>query len=170
MNNTRWTRTALGLIVVGAIAASGCSSEDTATGVRTSARQVASSTSMQGPSSTTEPEELSIQERASRSWAANEPQGVVDREGNEVGYFLPSVSDAASEAVRAEQVADGFAESSALTQEQHWGYQVLGGIEVHDEAGDLTGYFADGFYTPEEYAEAVAQAEPIVAAAKAARR
>jgi hypothetical protein len=162
MNKTAWTRAALGLIVVGAIAASGCSSEDTATSVRTSAHQVASST--------TEPEELSIQERASRSWKANEPQGVVDGEGNEVGFFSPAEFDAAAERLLAEKAADGNLESSELTHEQRWAYFVLSAVDVHDEAGDLTGYFADGFYTPEEYAEAVARAEPIVAAAKAARR
>src|SRR5690606_8071252 len=121
-------------------------------------------------SSTTEPEELSIQERASRSWKANEPQGVVDGEGNEVGFFSPAEFDAAAERLLAEKAADGNLESSELTHEQRWAYFVLSAVDVHDEAGDLTGYFADGFYTPEEYAEAVARAEPIVAAAKAARR
>lgn len=162
MNKTTWTWAALGLIAVGLIVATGCSSDDTAAGVRTRARQAAPST--------TEPEELSIQEQASRSWKANEPQGVVDGEGNEVGFFSPSTADAASEAVRAEQVADGFAESSELTQEQHWGYQVLAAIEVHDAQGTLTGYFADHFYTPDEYDAALARAKSIVAAAKAARR
>ena len=168
MNNTRWTRTALGLIVAGAIAATGCSREDTATGVRTSARQVASSTSM-GPSSTTEPQELSIQEQASRSWKANEPQGVVDHEGNEVGFISPAEVDAATERLIAEKAADGNLERSELTHEQRWAYFVLSAVDVQDEAGHLTGYFADHFYTPEEYAEAVARAEPIAAAAKAAR-
>lgn len=95
------------------------------------------------------------------------PVGVVDREGNEVGFVDPSAMDGANARIMERMKAAGIRDTSTITDDEAAAYQVLEAVPVTDAKGRLTGYLAGGYLTVAEHDAAVDGARRTVDAVEA---
>lgn len=90
--------------------------------------------------------------------------GVVDREGNEVGFVEPGAMDRARDRIMQRMLDAGIRDTSNITETEETAYLVTEAIPVTDAGGKLTGYLAGGYLTTAEYEAAKGRALETVAA------
>lgn len=98
---------------------------------------------------------------------SGEVVGVVDREGNEVGFVDAAAMDRANARIMDRMLDAGIEDTATITEDEAAAYQVIEAVPVTDADGELTGYLAGGYLTIEELEAAEPGARKVVEAVEA---